>query len=346
MNAAAWPGNCLRDSLDRQILRGACSDGAAVWTARTSSLDEPRREPIRALLARALKRARGSLLWERLWPALAALATALGLFLALSWAGLWLVLPPLGARHRRSFIFGCSSLAAARAAAACCGCRALHDGLRRLDRGSGVAHRPATAIADEIAANEHDPVAQALWRAHVERALLSARKLKAGWPPPRLSLRDPMALRALVLHAGGRDLLCRRRRAHQAHRRRLRLAGRGGAGEFPHRRLGDAAGLYRPAAGDAAGPASGRDRAGAPRRSRCRPAASWWCARPAMCASTSRARAGSKTRRPIRTQPLPPGTEERRFIIKGDGSAALRGVGSDLDLDLHRHPGPRADHRR
>src|SRR5450756_2415522 len=57
----------------------------------------------------------------------------------------------------------------------------------------------ATAVADEIAANQHDPVAQALWRAHIERALMSARKLKAGWPSPRLSLRDPMALRALVL---------------------------------------------------------------------------------------------------------------------------------------------------
>ena len=71
--------------------------------------------------------------------------------------------------------------------------------MRRLDRSSGETHRPATAIADEIAANRHDPVAQALWRAHVERALMSARKLKAGWPSPRLSLRDPMALRALVL---------------------------------------------------------------------------------------------------------------------------------------------------
>ena len=54
-----------------------------------------REHPTRALLARALKRARGSLLWERLWPALATLATALGLFLAFSWAGLWLALPPL-----------------------------------------------------------------------------------------------------------------------------------------------------------------------------------------------------------------------------------------------------------
>ena len=74
-----------------------------------------------------------------------------------------------------------------------------HDGLRRLDRRSGETHRPATAIADEMAANQNDPVTQALWRAHVERALMSAAKLKAGWPQPKLSLRDPMALRALTL---------------------------------------------------------------------------------------------------------------------------------------------------
>ena len=55
---------------------------------------QQREYPTRVLLAQALKRARGSLLWEKLWPALATLATALGLFLAFSWAGLWLVLPP------------------------------------------------------------------------------------------------------------------------------------------------------------------------------------------------------------------------------------------------------------
>jgi hypothetical protein len=49
----------------------------------------------RLVLARALRRARAGLLWERVWPALATLATALGLFLAFSWAGLWLVLPPV-----------------------------------------------------------------------------------------------------------------------------------------------------------------------------------------------------------------------------------------------------------
>src|SRR5258707_5734105 len=46
------------------------------------------------LLARALGRARWTIFWERLWPALASIATVIGLFLALSWLGLWLWLPP------------------------------------------------------------------------------------------------------------------------------------------------------------------------------------------------------------------------------------------------------------
>ncbi len=50
----------------------------------------------KSLLTAALRRARWTILWERLWPALATLLTAIGLFLALSWLGLWLWLPPLG----------------------------------------------------------------------------------------------------------------------------------------------------------------------------------------------------------------------------------------------------------
>ena len=161
--------------------------------------EQPQRQesPTRLLLARALKRARGSLLWERLWPALAVLATALGLFLAFSWAGLWLVLPPL-ARAIGLIVFVIVSAVAA-IPLALLRLPSIADGLHRLDRNSGQEHRPATSVIDQIAANRHDAVAQALWRAHVERALLSARRLRAGWPKPRLARRDPMALRALVL---------------------------------------------------------------------------------------------------------------------------------------------------
>src|SRR5262249_56296273 len=70
--------------------------------------------------------------------------------------------------------------------------------LRRLDRNSGLPHRPATAIADEIAAPSEDSFSIALWRAHIERALRAAKTLRVGTPMPRLALRDPFAVRALV----------------------------------------------------------------------------------------------------------------------------------------------------
>jgi uncharacterized protein (TIGR02302 family) len=163
-------------------------------------LDEPSQakgSPVSILLKRALKHARRSIMWERLWPTLAMLATIVGLFLALSWAGLWLALPPI-ARAAGLLIFVIAAVVVA-IPLLLLRFPSIYDGLRRLDRNSGEPHRPATTVADGIAANTHDPVAQALWRAHVERALSSARNLKAGWPSPRLALRDPMAFRALVL---------------------------------------------------------------------------------------------------------------------------------------------------
>lgn len=156
-------------------------------------------EPSRSLLARALQRARWALFWERLWPALATLATALGLFLAVSWLGLWLWLPPL-ARAAGLLLFIALTIAAAvpffflRMPGA-------PDGLRRLDRSSGVVHRPATAMADTLAIPAQDPHALALWNAHLERARRAAASLKAGRPAPRIAWRDPYALRGLVLIA-------------------------------------------------------------------------------------------------------------------------------------------------
>ena len=149
------------------------------------------------MLERALGRARWTTFWERLWPALAMIATAVGLFLAVSWLGLWLWLPPLA---RAVMLFGFLVLAAA-ATVPLVMVRfpSRRDGLRRLDLTAGLPHRPATAIGDELATPKADPWSAALWRAHVERALLAARRLRAGRPAPRLDRRDPVAVRALVL---------------------------------------------------------------------------------------------------------------------------------------------------
>ena len=156
-------------------------------------------EATRALLEATLKRARWTIFWERLWPALTSLATAIGLFLALSWLGLWLWLPPLG---RAAAVIACAAIAVVAAFPfVFVRLPGVRDALNRLDRGSGLPHRPATAITDDLAVTPKDPYSLALWNAHVERALNAARALKSGWPSPRVARRDPYALRALVLIA-------------------------------------------------------------------------------------------------------------------------------------------------
>src|SRR3977135_2438279 len=104
---------------------------------------------------RALDRARSAILWERLWPALAAPATAVGLFLAVSWLGVWLWLPPGGRAIGRCLFF----LLAAAATLPLLRLRlpTREDALRRLDGRSGLPHRPATTIADDMAASTADP---------------------------------------------------------------------------------------------------------------------------------------------------------------------------------------------
>ena len=153
----------------------------------------------RSQLGAALRRARWTIFWERLWPALATLATVIGLFLAVSWLGVWLWLPPLG-RAIGIVAFALLTLAAlvpfVRLRPP-----ALAEGLSRLDSRSGLRHRPATTIVDELVVAPQDPYSLALWRAHVERTLAAARAFKAGWPSPRVAARDPYALRGLVLIA-------------------------------------------------------------------------------------------------------------------------------------------------
>jgi uncharacterized protein (TIGR02302 family) len=149
----------------------------------------------RLRLAEALKRARYAIAWERGWPHLARLLTVIGLFLVVSWAGLWLALPFVA----RVAGFGLFLVLALGSLFPLLRFRwpSREQGLGRLDRGSGIRHRPATALTDTLAT--HDPVAQALWQAQRERTLASIKRIRAGLPSPRLAIHDPWALRALVV---------------------------------------------------------------------------------------------------------------------------------------------------
>ena len=287
-----------------------------------------REQPQRLLLVHALRRARGSLLWERLWPALAAVATVTGLFLAFSWAGLWLVLPPL-ARAIGLFLF-LIAIAASALPLFILRLPTVYDGLRRLDRSTGERHRPATTVADRIAANSQDPVAQALWQAHVERALLSARKFKAGWPAPRLSLRDPMAFRALVVilvvasfFAAGGERVKRVAAAFDWHGVVAPANFRIDAWVTPPVYTGRPPVML-------AGLRPGESAQVTP--SVAVPAGSQLVIRATGKVRFDVVRQGGIEDAPAEARaPLPAGTEERRLLIKGNGSAAVHGVlGTDL----------------
>ena len=164
----------------------------------TPDPSQPAREPdavARLQLTQALQRAQYAIAWERAWPGLARLLSVIGLFLVVSWAGLWLALPFLA----RAIGIGLFALAALAALFPFSRFRwpTREEALSRLDRGTGIRHRPATALTDTL--STRDPIAQALWREQRERTLASIKRIRAGLPSPRLPIHDPWALRALVM---------------------------------------------------------------------------------------------------------------------------------------------------
>lgn len=150
-------------------------------------------------LRRAALRAGGVLLWERLWPVLAALLVLVGLFLSLSYAGLWLILPRLGR------IIGVVAFGVAALAILVTGARLRWPGtqerLSRLDRDSGGAHHPASGLVDALANPSQDQATRELWALHLRRLASAASAIRVKPPRSRLARLDPFALRSAVLVA-------------------------------------------------------------------------------------------------------------------------------------------------
>ena len=149
----------------------------------------------RLRLAQAVRRSEFAIAWERVWPHLARFLTVAGLFLAVSWLGLWLALPFL-ARAVGIGLFLALALAALFPLVRF-RWPSRPEALSRLDRGTGVRHRPATTLTDTL--TSQDPVALALWQAQRERTLASVKRIRARLPSPRLAIHDPWALRALIV---------------------------------------------------------------------------------------------------------------------------------------------------
>lgn len=154
-------------------------------------------------LARA--RARGAGVGQRIWPHLARLLVVGGLFLATSWA--WAV---AGAAVHRIGPFALI-LFAALLIAALVPLRYFRwptqaEALARLDRTSGLAHRPGDRAHGSSGLRTGSVDAGIV--EHAPRARLALRGIRAGLPSPRLAWHDPWAVRAGVV-AGCGDGDCR-----------------------------------------------------------------------------------------------------------------------------------------
>lgn len=151
-----------------------------------------------AALERRRLLSRAALLWEAVWPRLWPALGLLGLFLVLALLELPQTLP--GGWHTLL-------LAAVAGGLGYLLWRGFRDfrppgdaaAERRLERQSGLRHRPLQALADRPAASSSDdPAAQALWQAHQDRAAAQIARLRVGAPRPGLPARDPVALRAAL----------------------------------------------------------------------------------------------------------------------------------------------------
>ena len=145
-------------------------------------------------LAAMTLRARATLLFERVWPHVVLLLVLAAIFALVAWLGVWTFAPGV----LRMAGVGLFALAALAILAPLFRLRppGRSAGLRRLDRDSGEAHQPASALVDRNAMA--GPEADALWAMH--RLALEAKTatLVVKAPAPGMVNRDPFALRLIV----------------------------------------------------------------------------------------------------------------------------------------------------
>lgn len=153
--------------------------------------------PVDAKFARKVRASRWALYFERLWPRVWLILGLVGLFLLVSLAGLWPLLSDT-VHYAVLALFGVAGVGAL-----------FHilrtpfpprdEAVRRIERVSGVPHRPASSYEDTVTANADDPRTAAIWQAHRARLAAALARLKVGPPQPRADRQDPIALRGLLI---------------------------------------------------------------------------------------------------------------------------------------------------
>ena len=162
-------------------------------------MPEPKAAPstLNSAFARKVRASRWALLFERLWPRVWVLIGLGGFFLLVSLAGVWALLSD--AAHLALLVAFAAAAIAALLFAVRVPFPSREEAVRRIERVSGVPHRPASSYEDTITANADDPRTAAIWQAHRSRLAAALSRLRVGKPHPRTDRQDPIALRGLLV---------------------------------------------------------------------------------------------------------------------------------------------------
>ncbi len=155
------------------------------------------RSSLESSFERKVRLSKWSLLFEQIWPRAWLLLGLAGLFIGVSLAGIWPRLPELPHKialglFGLAFVAGIIALFAVR-------WPTREQAIRRVERVSGVLHRPASSYEDTLTLGADDGRTTAIWSAHRRRLAEMLGKLRVGSPAPRTDRHDPFALRALLL---------------------------------------------------------------------------------------------------------------------------------------------------
>ncbi len=152
--------------------------------------------PTRAF-ARKVRLSAWALFFERLWPRLWLLIGLAAAFVGLAMLGVWSTLSPVA--HQALFALFTIAAGAAAVYAARAPWPTRDEAVRRIERRSGVAHRPASSYEDTLSSQSANPATNVLWQAHRERLTRAIERLRVGTPSPRADRFDPFAVRSLAL---------------------------------------------------------------------------------------------------------------------------------------------------
>lgn len=148
------------------------------------------------VLRRKRAEARLAMLYERVWPALWPPLGIIAAFLVLALLEAPALLAPW-ARVSLLAVFAFATLAAFVRGIRRIVAPSISEADRRLERATGLRHRPLEILQDRPAL----PGAESLWHAHIARARAQIVRLRVGLPRPGLAAIDRHALRALALVA-------------------------------------------------------------------------------------------------------------------------------------------------